>query len=163
MTTTDQQAVTVAQIDVDAAAALDDALGFLTEIERPIVVEHFARYRHRLASVSSACADTGVWGKWHKMTLALVNAIHRDDGVKTQTIGIEQSYTQALAVLAASPEPVPATNQAGEVAKIARDHVEAFIVQSRLGGLMDGDETLLTSLFRQAMFAALARAQGQAS
>jgi hypothetical protein len=39
--------VAVTQADEDAANALDDALGFLTDLERPIVAQAFAR--HRLA------------------------------------------------------------------------------------------------------------------
>jgi hypothetical protein len=42
-------------------------------------------------------------GKWHVMLLGLVNAMHGDGGVKTQAIGIQASYDQALA-LAAAPK-----------------------------------------------------------
>lgn len=45
----------------------------------------------------------GGYGKWHPMLLELVNAVHRDRGEKTQAIGIDLSYQQALAVAVASP------------------------------------------------------------
>lgn len=47
MTTTPatQALLPVTQSDRDALEALDDAVGFLTEIERPIVLQAFARHR----------------------------------------------------------------------------------------------------------------------
>jgi hypothetical protein len=46
------------------------------------------------------------------------------------------------------------------VERIARDHVDAFKAQGRLGGLLDRDEKLLTDLFSQAMFAITLATQG---
>lgn len=43
--TTEQPTLAVKQADIDAANALDDALGFLTDLERPIVEQAFARHR----------------------------------------------------------------------------------------------------------------------
>lgn len=40
--------VEVTQADRDAADALDEQLGFLTAIERPIVEQAFARYRMKV-------------------------------------------------------------------------------------------------------------------
>ena len=58
--------------------------------------------RHRLAALASAPAGDG-YGKWHPVLLDLVNAIHRDRGEKTQAIGIDLSYQQALAAALARP------------------------------------------------------------
>ena len=58
--------------------------------------------KRALAALASAPAGDG-YGKWHPVLLDLVNAIHRDRGEKTQAIGIDLSYQQALAAALARP------------------------------------------------------------
>ena len=84
----------------------DDSLQFSRSNMREAI-----RHGRRLAALASAPAGDG-YGKWHPMLLDLVNAIHRDRGGKTQAIGIDLSYNQALAAALARPpaavgEPFP--------------------------------------------------------
>jgi len=58
--------------------------------------------KRALAALASAPAGDG-YGKWHPMLLDIVNAIHGDRGEKTQAIGIDLSYQQALAAALARP------------------------------------------------------------
>jgi hypothetical protein len=118
--TTDQQAVTVAQEDREAAAnwardgwptrnAAAFAAGIVDGVsDSGALVQAFAR--HRLASVSSASAEgwklVPTWP-----TLAMLQA-------GGDCYGDSMTSDVWSAMLAASPEPVPATNQAGEVERL---------------------------------------------
>lgn len=108
---TEPQEVTVAPIDVNAAASLDDALGFLTDRERPIVEQAFAR--HRLASVSSASAAK-------PQAVPVLCDFYLGDCRRCERRANATNQQEPCARpngrFAPSPEPVPATNQAGEVA-----------------------------------------------
>lgn len=74
--------------DFDAIRALADHPHYAADLARP----------------HSAVAPAGDgYGKWHPMLLDLVNAIHGDRGEKTQAIGIDLSYQQALAAALARP------------------------------------------------------------
>ncbi len=120
--TTDQQAVTVAQEDREAAALLvplcfgaskqwqeNVRAGFYDDGE---IVQAFAR--HRLASVSSASAEGFVLVP-REPTVAMIEA--------ARGMFPAPAYR---AMLAASPEPVPATNQAGEVEEATRRALDAL-------------------------------------
>jgi hypothetical protein len=123
--TTDQQAVTVAQEDFDWLADAFEKIGATATAgsirsgvpcivnSRP-VVEAIAR--HRLASVSSASVD-GI-----KACIALCEHMEADKSLPDEAgnaawnlkVGMRHLLKQA----SASPEPVPATNQAGEVERL---------------------------------------------
>jgi len=124
--TTDQQAITVAQEDRDAAKALWDRM----LAQSPVVsrddgaalgrdfLQAFAR--HRLASVSSASAEGFVLVPRVPTEAMLIAA--RQIDISVEEDGDTAAYacgTEARrlwdAMLSKSPEPVPATNQAGEV------------------------------------------------
>jgi len=121
--TTDQQAVTVAQEDREAAAGyLDSQGGYVIDAavirtgqaDFKDIVHAFAR--HRLASVPSASADYVLVPR--EPTEAMLEALHRDVRIKAdpalKTADIMNEREVWSAMLAASPQPVPATNQAGE-------------------------------------------------
>lgn len=58
-----REPVAITQADREAADALDDALGFLTDIERPIILQAFAR--HRLAAAEQAREEAlAIVSKW---------------------------------------------------------------------------------------------------
>lgn len=73
---------------------------------------------HRLAALASAPtvlpypAGGGNFGKWHMMLLRLINALHRDNGEKTQAIGINAAFEQALEIVGA-PRTPPVPTAAG--------------------------------------------------
>ena len=127
--TTDQQAVTVAQEDRDAAHDLA-MLHFLYTSEqmqgiKSGVLDHVsfvqAFARHRLASVSSASAEEAA----HLQTIderdaaeaALSDAYRAVCGKEPAWSNLfgYQDAIEEIREASASPEPVPATNQAGEV------------------------------------------------
>ncbi len=143
--TTDQQAVTVAQIDEDARRSFyDECRGGLEDGDLELLDRYFARHRAktlfegmrsyrlqqtayldeidrlkaRLASVSSASAElataTSVDDDYTRAFIAGWNATrdHSD-------FDMALHYWMLSSVsLPTSPEPVPATNQAGEVERL---------------------------------------------
>jgi hypothetical protein len=110
MTTTDQQAVTAAQGDREAAAKIYELLGFgpcqhvIDGVEDDVGVVQIVAQRSAevLASVSSASAERRPDGR----------AVPGD----ARTINGDLHFYRAAGWYPApTPEPVPATNQAGEV------------------------------------------------
>jgi len=77
--------ITQAMLDATCATDADDAAMRNTWSE--------------LIRTAASPSNAQTHGKWHVMLLGLVNAIHRDRGVKTQAIGIQASYDQALAAI----------------------------------------------------------------
>jgi len=128
MTTTDQQAVTVAQDDREAAAlifpthAMTIVSGGWDETEN---VQVFAR--HRLASVSSASAETPGGTFACPICGKDTPHYHSPEEVKEHReteAWVEESWQQIRPLI--FPEPVPATNQAGEVEREAWERDNPF-------------------------------------
>jgi len=153
--TTDQQAVTVAQEDREAAAGyLDSQGGYVIDAavirtgqaDFKDIVHAFAR--HRLASVPSASADYVLVPR--EPTEAMLEALHRDVRIKAdpalKTADIMNEREVWSAMLAASPEPAPATNQAGEVERAILDAWLTDVQRAAIKGAIhvSGDWVLTT-------------------
>jgi len=138
MDTTEQQAVTVAQEDRDLLASIIRVAGFSSEADElqqggsegnaaQWGGELEAIARHRLASVSSASADYVMVPREPTEAMLKAGQAAADDkrwkwcgfGPRKPGEGLDGMLFYVrdafAAMLAASPEPVPATNQAGEV------------------------------------------------
>jgi len=151
--TTDQQAVTVAQEDREAAALLvplcfgaskqwqeNVRAGFYDDGE---IVQAFAR--HRLASVSSASADWTRTKTFDEAAAECMRAADASTFAETVSEDERNGHRSACNLLAMNfrvmasraapewlaPEPVPATNQAGEVAELRQ--VLRHIAEGNLG------------------------------
>lgn len=132
--TADQQAVTVAQEDREAAHAIRfQQLGYTVKMgDEHSLVQAFAR--HRLASVSSASAEIPAgmkpWtggdsapGDWDGGPVLWRNGrIGASPAVPAWEQWCRRTDPDGRDIMAYTPEPVPATNQAGEVAKALFDH-----------------------------------------
>lgn len=124
--TTEQQAVTVAQEDRGLAAVLFPTYAasiLAADMDESENVQAIARYRHRLASVSSASAEGWKLVPVEATEEMVDAAIHYRPMDVTSRVRIAWRD-----MIAASPEPVPATNQAGEVERLRKalaDHAEA--------------------------------------
>lgn len=143
MDTTDRQAVTVAQEDREAAADLMEKLftgvaGLESDLDWANTVrageddeyptaQAFAR--HRLASVSSASAETGCYqAKFRALLIEAgrnAGAFISDSASDEFLELIPEEVRLKVERLTASPEPVPATNQAGEVERLVEVAIKA--------------------------------------
>lgn len=139
MTTTAQQKVTRA----DALAFADEAFRNrdITFSQRDVVdmVGALGTFlsRHRLASVSSASAEPVAWCSPGQ--LANLMDVDVDGGVYLPIRKTERgNFTMPL--YAASPEPVPATNQAGEVERSDDEVIAEFAFLYRAYGLYPDDK-----------------------
>lgn len=113
----------------DLRMAIDGLAALAAIIERaPVDDVHLTKslavgvageIRTVLAALASAPAGDG-YGKWHPMLLDLVNAIHGDRGEKTQAIGIDLSYQQALAAALARPRAAVGEREAALEAALKR-------------------------------------------
>lgn len=117
---TDQPTLAVTQADINAANALDDVLGFLTDLERPLVVKAFARHRtthepRPAGDLREALAQIAGYSKVNGMTRRRMRKIAIDaltssgSDMPTSTLGLIHAMLQPY-----EGEP----SQAGEAFKV---------------------------------------------